>query len=85
MIKENLDCVKSLQETLRGHIVGGTDEISSTHITRIFFENWQGLGGIRVSLDKGKINALRLMIGRLDDLYNAENKFSSHHTPLKSI
>ncbi len=50
----------------------------------IFFQTFAGLGGVQVSLEKGKINALEILIKKLDDIYNSEFAWSKHHVDVES-
>ena len=85
MIQENLRKLEELESLLESHLVGGVYRYTRTHLMITFFDNWSGLNGAQVSLARGKINALELLLRKLDELYNDENQWSSNHTPLKSI
>ena len=84
-IQENINKVEELTSIINKHLVGGKLSFDSNHILYILNENYSGFGGVRVSLDKGKINALVILIRKLDELYNIEFGWSSHHVELQSI
>ena len=68
-IKANIEKVAALEAVINEHQVGGNLEFNSTHVVYIFFDTWCELNGVQVSLAKGKINALELLISKLDELY----------------
>lgn len=83
-VQENIAKVSHLIDIVENHLVGGKLSMDS-HINYIFHDSYSGLDGIRVSLEKGKINGLTLLINKLDELYNTEFGWSSHHTKLESL
>jgi len=83
-IQDNLSRLSQLNLILEDHLVGGTLK-EDTHLTYIFVEPYGGLNGVRVYLEKGKINAMELLIKKLDELYNKEFGWSSNHTVLSSL
>lgn len=84
MIQSNISKVNELTSIVENHPLGGSLSII-INVTYIFHEDHCGLHGIRVSLDKGKIHALTTLINKLDEIYNSEFSWSSHHTDLKSL
>ena len=83
-IQDNLSRLSQLNSILEDHLVGGTLK-EDTHLTYIFVEPYGGLNGVRVYLEKGKINAMEVLIEKLDELYNKEFSWSSNHTVLSSL
>ena len=82
---ENIAKVKELEEVANSHLCGGTFSYIDGKVRVVFNENYCGLHGIQVSLTKGKINALLLLINKMDELYNKEFGWSSFHKTLKSV
>jgi len=84
-IQDNLKRVSELETIVSKHSVGGDFEYTPTHVRVLFHDTWAGLNGCQVSLDKGKINALGLLIEKLDKLYNSSQQWRSSFQPIKSI
>lgn len=84
-IKSNIKEAQRLTLIAKEHLIGGKLNFTKDHVLFVFHCSHEGLNGVRVSLEKGKINALMLLLNKLDFLYNKEFGWSSHHTTLKSI
>ena len=84
-VQENIKKMVELESIVKGHLVGGKMEYTGTHVRVIFVDIWSGLNGVQVSLDGGKINALEILLCKLDSLYNVENHWSNHFKPIKSL
>lgn len=84
-IQENIKIIEKLSLIARKHLIGGRLQIDADYILFTFHCAHEGLDGVRVSLAKGKINALELLIAKLDKLYNREFGWSTNHTVLDSL
>jgi len=84
-VQENIKRLGELEAIVEKHLIGGKFKYNPTHALIIAFDLWSGFNGVQVSLDKGKINALEIMINKLDELYNADNHWRSNFKPIKSI
>ena len=76
-VQANIAKVEELEIIVNQHLVGGDFSYTGSHVQIIFFDTWSGLHGAQVNLEKGKINALSLLIKKLDELYNASNAWKS--------
>jgi len=83
-ILKNIETVKRLEEIAKNHLCGGKFSYENGKARIIFFQPFSGLGGVQVSLRKGKSNALEILIKKLDELYNKEFSWSKHHFDIKS-
>ncbi len=83
-VQENIKKLEELYEILLSHPIGGTLS-THTHAEYVFTEPHLGLGGVQVHLGIGKIKAVEKLISKLDDIYNQENSWSSHHTYINSL
>ena len=84
-ILENIETVKRLEKIVNNHLCGGKFSYENGKARIVFFQTFSGLNGVQLSLEKGKINALEILIKRLDKLYNNEFAWSKHHRDIKSI
>ena len=84
-ILENIETVKRLEKIVNNHLCGGKFSYENGKARIVFFQTFSGLNGVQLSLEKVKINALEILIKRLDKLYNNEFAWSKHHRDIKSI
>lgn len=84
-IQRNMAELSNLQSVLDSHLVGGKLTSDDSQLTYMFHETYGGLSGVRVCLSKGKINAYKLLIQKLDRFYNEEFSWSSSHKVLTSL
>lgn len=84
-VRENIKQVEALAEVAKNHLSGGVLSFEDGKVKFLFHYKLCGLGGVQVCLSKGKINALTILINRLDELYNKEFGWSSNYSPLVSL
>lgn len=82
-ILKNIETLARLEKIVNNHLCGGTFSYEDGKAKIIFFQTFSGLGGVQVSLGKGKINALEILIKKLDELYNEEFAWSKNHVDQK--
>ena len=83
-ILKNIETLKRMEKIANNHLCGGNFSYEGGKAKIIFFQTFAGLGGVQVSLEKGKINALEILIKKLDELYNSEFAWSKHHVDVES-
>lgn len=84
-IIENVKRLDNLRAVCASHLIGGKLSETATHLTKIFYDTYCGLGGVRVAIDGSKANAYEVMIKKLDGLYNEEHGMFSSFVPLNSL
>lgn len=84
-VQDNVKRVEQLTEIAKNHLSGGKLFFEDGKVKFFFHYQLCGLGGVQVCLAKGKINALTLLIKRLDELYNKEFGWTSNFEPLASL
>ena len=85
-IQANIEHLARLESIANCHLVGGKLDFAVPGKLRyIFYERWSGLDGVQVSLAGGKANAYKLLIEKLDKLYNVENAWMSCHKDINSL